>query len=66
MLGRLSPPPEYLPAWEGRQGALSGLSWGVHGAAPGPEEMNLGLAEDWGLSPAPALPLTGAMALLEA
>lgn len=65
MSGRLSPPPECLPAGEGRQGALSSLGWDAHGAALGVEEMGLGSLEDWGPPRAPALPLLGCTSLSE-
>lgn len=50
MLGRLSPPPEGLPAGEGRQEALSSPGQGALGAALGAEEVGLGSVESWGLA----------------
>lgn len=61
---RLSPPPECLPAGEGRQGALRGLDWDAHRAAPGTEETGLGSVEKWGLARAWALSLIGCLASL--
>lgn len=65
MSGSLSPPPECLPARDGRQGALSSLGWDAHGAAPRAEERGLDSLEDWGPARALALPLRGCPTISE-